>query len=63
MSYTVRRSTSRGGPYTTVAAGLDDSATYIDTTVTNGTSLLLRRDRKKPCWRQRPIPTKRKRLR
>jgi fibronectin type 3 domain-containing protein len=37
MSYSVRRSTSRGGPYATVAAALT-TATYIDTTVTNGTT-------------------------
>lgn len=37
MTYTLRRSTNRGGPYTQIAAGLT-SATYNDTSVTNGTS-------------------------
>lgn len=36
-SYTVQRSTTSGGPYTTVASGLT-GATYTDTTVSNGMS-------------------------
>ncbi|WP_246394580.1 immunoglobulin-like domain-containing protein [Microbulbifer rhizosphaerae] len=35
--YTVNRSTSSGGPYTTVASGVKDRS-YTDTSVTNGTT-------------------------
>jgi hypothetical protein len=36
-SYNVKRSTSRGGPYTTVASGIKGSS-YTDTSVANGTT-------------------------
>jgi hypothetical protein len=36
-SYTVKRATKSGGPYSTVAAGITASS-YTDTTVTNGTT-------------------------
>ncbi|OGV58233.1 MAG: hypothetical protein A2X45_13080 [Lentisphaerae bacterium GWF2_50_93] len=36
-SYTVKRATSRGGPYATVASGITASS-YTDTAVTNGTT-------------------------
>ena len=36
-SYTVKRSTAAGGPYTTIAAGVTGT-TYTDTGVTNGTT-------------------------
>ena len=36
-SYTVKRATSSGGPYSTVASGITASS-YTDTTVTNGTT-------------------------
>ena len=41
-SYNVKRATTNGGPYTTVASPAGTS--YTDTTVTNGTAVLLRRD-------------------
>ncbi len=36
-SYTVKRATSSGGPYSTIASGITTSS-YTDTTVTNGTT-------------------------
>ncbi len=36
-SYTVRRATTSGGPYTTIASGLTDT-TFTDTTAENGTT-------------------------
>ncbi|HEY8903141.1 MAG TPA: RICIN domain-containing protein, partial [Chthoniobacterales bacterium] len=36
-SYTIGRATTSGGPYTTIASGVTTSS-YIDTTVTNGTT-------------------------
>lgn len=35
-SYNIKRSTSSGGPYTTIATGLTDTS-YLDTNLTNGT--------------------------
>src|SRR5581483_3571076 len=37
VSYTVKRATASGGPYSTVASGITASS-YTDTTVTNGTT-------------------------
>ena len=36
-SYTIKRSTTAGGPYTTIATGVTET-TYTDTNVTNGTT-------------------------
>jgi hypothetical protein len=37
MSYSIKRATSSGGPYTTIASGIKTSS-YTDTKVTNGTT-------------------------